>query len=464
MSLDLAVLGAGPAGLAAAWQAARRGYRVAVLERAADVGGMAASFAVDGVRVDHGSHRLHPSIDPAVLADLRDLLGDDLQLRSRNGRLRVANRWVGFPLRPGESVRALPPGMIARIGRDTLAAPFRRGAPTSYAAALRSGLGPTLYEALYAPYAHKLWGLPGDEIDVEQARRRVTADTPAKIIGRMVRGRRGDGRGHRFYYPRLGFGQIVTALADAAVAAGADIRCNTAVTGVDIHHDYAEIRMADENLTARRVFSTIPLPVLGRITRPAPGDQELAAAAQLKFRAMLLVYVTHEGRRPWTEFDAHYLPGLETPVTRISEPANYRDSTDDPTDLTVLCAEIPCDFDDALWNSSDAELADVVTDGVAQVGLPPLRVAGVHVRRLRHVYPIYRIGYRQHLAGIDAWASSLPRVTTFGRLGLFAHDNTHHALTMAYDAVAALGADSEAFDTTAWSQARDRFASHVVED
>ncbi|MBA0124350.1 FAD-dependent oxidoreductase [Haloechinothrix sp. YIM 98757] len=469
MHVDLAVLGAGPAGLAAAWRAARQGHSVAVLERAGDVGGMAASFTVDGVRVDHGSHRLHPSIDKRILGDLHELLGDDLQRRQRNGRLRVAGRWVGFPLRPVELARSLPPGMIAKVARDAAGAPLRRDRdPRDYAAALRAGLGPTLYEALYSPYAVKLWGLPGEEIDPEQARRRVTADTPVKIAKRMLRVRRGTGQGRIFYYPRRGFGQIVEALADAAVAAGVTLRCATEVTGIDTGDDRVELTTAGgERVSAGQLFSTIPLPVLGRITRPAPDETALESTTRLEFRSMVLVYLTHDGARPWTEFDAHYLPQQGTPVTRISEPANYRDSSQDPHDRTVLCAEIPCDAGDSLWNASDERLAALVDDAVTGCGLPPLRTAGVHVRRLRHVYPIYRTGYRDHLAGVDAWADTLPRVTTFGRLGLFAHDNTHHALTMAYDAVAALrgnAARGDSFDADSWHAARRRFANHVVED
>ncbi len=435
-----------------------------LLERAAAVGGMAASVTVDGVRVDHGSHRLHPSIAPQQLADLRELLGDDLQLRPRNGRLRVAGRWVGFPLRPGELARGLPPAMIARVAGEAIAAPLRRGEPACYADALRSGLGPTLYEALYGPYARKLWGLPGEQIDVEQARVRVTADTPAKIAARMLRhrGGRGNGQGRVFYYPRRGFGQLVEALAEAASGAGASLRLGTEVTGVDVAADGVTVRTAAGSIDAGRLFSTIPLPVLARITEPAPPATALASAAELEFRSMLLVYVTHGGPRPWTAFDAHYLPQPGTPITRISEPANYRDSAEDPTDRTVLCAEIPCAAGDALWSASDEQLCGVVTSTVDALGLPPLRPLGVQVRRLRHVYPVYRTGYQRHLRGVDAWAGELPRVTTFGRLGLFAHDNTHHALVMGYDAAAALQDGS--FDRAAWSAARRRFASHVVED
>ncbi len=433
-----------------------------LLERAGAVGGMAASVTVDGVRVDHGSHRLHPNTAPHLLADLRELLGDDLQLRRRNGRLRVADRWLGFPLRPAELARALPPSMIAKVAGEAIAAPLRRGEPRCYADALRSGLGPTLYEALYGPYAVKLWGLPGEEIDVEQARIRVTADTPAKIATRMLRGSRGSGQGKVFHYPRRGFGQIVEALADAASGCGASLQLGTEVTGVDAGAERVTLRTPTERITAGRLFSTIPLPVLARITTPAPPAAALDSAGELEFRSMLLVYLTHDGPRPWSEFDAHYLPQPGTPITRISEPANYRDSADDPTDRTVLCAEIPCTAGDALWTASDEHLQAVVTETVAALGLPALRPAGVQVRRLRHVYPVYRTGYQRHLRGVDAWAGELPRVTTFGRLGLFAHDNTHHALVMGYDVAAALHRDS--FDRTAWSAARRRFASHVVED
>jgi protoporphyrinogen oxidase len=213
---------------------------------------------------------------------------------------------------------------------------------------------------------------------------------------------------------------------------------------------------------AGHVLSTVPLPVLARLARPGPTAGVLADAARLRFRAMVLVYLVHGGGR-WTPYDAHYLPGPGTPVTRLSEPANYRISAEDPADRSVLCAEIPCAVGDPVWTSTPGELAALVTDGLAAAGLPPVRPAGVEVRRLPYVYPVYKIGYADGLAGLDAWTDGLDRVTTFGRLGLFAHDNTHHALAEAWDAVAALRPDGSR-DPVAWSAARARFAGHVVED
>jgi protoporphyrinogen oxidase len=177
---------------------------------------------------------------------------------------------------------------------------------------------------------------------------------------------------------------------------------------------------------------------------------------------MVLVYLVLEQDRRWTPYDAHYLPDAGTAVTRVSEPANYRDGPD-PTDRTVLCAELPCAPDDAVWSATDHDLGARVADDLARAGLPPIRPAAVVTRRLRHVYPVYDMGFRARLDGLDAWAGALPRITTFGRLGLFAHDNTHHAMVMAYDAVDALGTGGTV-DRTAWSAARARFDGHVVED
>ena len=398
---------------------------------------MAASFEVAGVRVDLGSHRLHPSIDPKLLAELRRLLGGDLQVRPRSGRIRLEGRWIAFPLRTADLLRRVSPSFAAGAARDALTAPWRRPRADTFGEVVRAGLGPTVADAFYGPYARKLWDRDPDALSGELARRRIPTRSPLAVARRML------GGNATFLYPRRGYGQISEALADAAAGAGAELRFGDPVSSVVL--DGRSL-----------VWSTLPLPVLARLTVPQ------GPRSGLSYRGMLLVYLVLDRPR-YTAFDAHYFPSLEVPLSRLSEPKNYRDDPDDPVDRTVLCAELPCWAGDGLWQTDDAGLGDLVAEALSRSDLPSPGHVAVEVRRLAHVYPVYELGHEAELAALEDWAASQPNLITFGRPGLFVPDNAHHAMAMGAAAAAALGADGR-FDKAAWRVAREGFRAHVVED
>ncbi|GMU79642.1 MAG: amine oxidase [Acidimicrobiia bacterium] len=459
-SADVAVLGAGPAGLAAALGIARSGRSVVVVERHSLPGGLAGSFEVAGVRVDYGSHRLHPSCDPAILGELRRLLGADLQLRVRHGRIRLANRWVAFPPRAGDLVRRLPAPIAVRLASDALTAPLRRRGGDTFADVVRAGLGPTMLDELYGPYVEKLWGLPTTALDGELARRRVGARSPAALAGKLVR--RGDRPGSVFFSPRRGYGQISDALAAAAADAGADLRFGADVSRVDVQGDRVMLTTATgERMDAALVASSIPVPALVAMGGDSVPVSVRDAAEALEFRGLVLVYLVLTRPR-WTEFDAHYFPALDTLASRVSEPKNYRDG-DDPEDVTVLCAEIPCTAGDATWSAPDDALAARVADDLARAGLDRLVPDAVTTRRVAKAYPTYRRGFAERFAAVDGWLAEQQHLVTFGRQGLFAHDNAHHALAMGWALAECLRPDGS-LDRQRWRQAREGFRAHVVED
>jgi protoporphyrinogen oxidase len=433
---------------------------VTVLERAPVVGGLAASFEVAGVRVDHGSHRLHPSCPPEILRELQGALGDDLQLRRRNGRIRLAGRWVGFPPRLGDLARRLPPSLTARLARDAVLGPFRRARADTFAEVVRAGLGPTMLGEFYAPYVEKIWGVGPDALSGELARRRVGARSARALLARVARPSERARRGV-FWYPRRGFGQIPEALAELATEAGVEVALDTEVTGVELGDDQAIVHGGDRTVRARQVWSTLPLPVLAGLAS-AP-SAVIAATSRLQYRAMTLVYLAC-ARAQMTRFDAHYFPEPEICASRVSEPKNYRDGTaTDPKDVTVLCAEIPCSIGDTLWTASPDELVARLRAELAAQGMPVDAPVEIAVRRIAHAYPSYTDGYEGALAAVEAWALAQPALLSLGRQGLFAHDNTHHALATAWAAAGAV-TPSGAVDRDVWTQARARFAEHVVED
>jgi len=471
---DVVVLGAGPAGLGAALGLARRGYQVTVLEQSSHVGGNAGSFDLAGLRVDYGSHRFHPAADPSVLALVRELLGDDLLARPRHGRIRLLGRWIHFPLRAADlAVRAHPrftAGVLVDLIRK-VAAPSSRNQSGSdtFANVLERGLGPTICREFYFPYARKIWGLDPRDISPIQAYKRVSAGSIGKVLKRLLP--RGAGSGARsskgiFYYPRRGYGQISERLREAAEAAGARVLLGTTVQGIELagaHDQRVETRspQGQQIIIGRHLWSTIPVTTLARIVKPVPPDDVVVASTRLDLRAMVLVYLVLRTDQ-FTEFDAHYFPEEELPFTRLSEPKNYA-GLREPAGVTVLCAEIPCQRGDALWTKADDELGALVMEGLGRVGLPVrCQVLDVTVRRLPAAYPVYRRGYEEHLAKLDQWIDGLDGVLSFGRQGLYAHDNTHHALFMADAAVNCLK-DGE-LDRAAWHGYRQIFDRHVVED
>lgn len=459
---ELAVLGAGPAGLMAALVAAEAGHRCTVFEAAPRVGGMAASFEVADQRVDFGSHRLHPSTDPALLARLAGLLGDDLQVRERNGRIRLERRWVGFPLRAFDLARHLPPRFALGVARDMIAGPWRRRRPAgnSFAEALDATLGPTIVDRFYGPYATKLYGTDPAELDVELARRRVSATSASQILWRVLRSTRPAGR--TFLYPRGGYGQIAERLAEAATSAGADIRREAAVHRLAVGDDGVRVEAAGQGspLDAAMAVSTLPVAALASVVEPSPPPAVAAAIDQTRVRAMVLVYLVVDRPR-YTPYDAHYLPDPEVATARLSEPKNYRDG-DDPPDRTVLCAEMPCWAGDDVWTASDADLGEVVTEDLLRSGLPDPAPMAVEVRRLRHVYPVFERRSAQARREVGEWGRSHDRLLVAGRQGLGVPDNLHHVLAMGADAAAAF--TPRGVDRARWNRALDDFATHVVED
>jgi protoporphyrinogen oxidase len=145
----------------------------------------------------------------------------------------------------------------------------------------------------------------------------------------------------------------------------------------------------------------------------------------------------------------------------VSEPKNYGLAS--LPGRTVLCAELPCDKQDQIWSMPDSDLGEIFLRAMAAVGLDtPSPVLDIVVRRLPQAYPIYTRDFFEHFHAIDSYLEGLEGVLTFGRQGLFAHDNTHHALRMGYAAAECYQVGG--FDRERWREYRDAFASHVVED
>lgn len=467
----VAVLGGGPAGVGAAWRLAKLNKAsVRLFEAGKGFGGTASSFDAEGVHCDFGSHRLHPASDPEILADIKSLLGEDLLVRPRHGRIRLKGSWIHFPLKPVDLATRLPPVFAASLFIDAATAKWR--APKTdretFGSVMLGGLGRTMCESFYFPYMKKLWGLGPDELAPTLAKRRVSGSSLPKLLRKIfgsLPGLKAPMTG-KFYYPRKGFGQITMSIAEAAIAAGVDAELGARVEGIELQNNRiraVSIRKGDslERVEADYVWSTLPLTTLVRAAGEAAPEAVRKSAQAIRYRGMILVYIVLDCDQ-YTEYDAHYFPELATPISRLSEPKNYS-AASEPKGRTILCAELPSDPGDQYWAMDDASLGKALYGWLGECGLPQdAKIINAFTRRLPHAYPVYDRTYEQHFETLDCWIGSIEGLLTFGRQGLFAHDNTHHALAMAYAAADCLE-DGE-FNRDRWARSREEFLTHVVED
>ena len=232
MKTEILIIGSGPAGLMSAYEAASKGHDVAVIERLDRPGGMAASFDINGMRVDYGSHRLHPATSKPLLKILKDVLGEDLQIRNRNGRIRVEEKWVTFPLSFTNLIKSLPPKTVLSLFKDSLTSPFKQPKEETFAEHIKAGLGPKVFDLIYGPYAKKLWGKPAEELHSDLAKKRVSASSHLEILKKLVLSTMRNGQ--KFFYPRNGYGQICERLAEEAQNKGAKFFFDTEIDSIDL--------------------------------------------------------------------------------------------------------------------------------------------------------------------------------------------------------------------------------------
>jgi protoporphyrinogen oxidase len=446
------VIGAGPAGLTAAWELAKRGYLPIVLEQCARVGGLARTESYRGFRFDLGGHRFFTK-EASVLAVWQEVLGADFLTRPRLSRIYYDGKFFAYPLEPANALRGL--GLVATL-RVLLSYIrwhlFPHRPETTFEHWVTNRFGGYLFRTFFKAYTEKVWGVPCSELKAEWAAQRIKdLSLATAALNMFIRPRRTvKTLIEEFHYPRLGPGMMWEAMREAVERRGATVATEAEVVGV--HREGRRVVGVEvarngtrEVIAGTHFISSMPLTELvARLDPPAPEAVRQAARA-LRYRDFLTVcLIVDRGDLFPDNWIYVHDPGVR--VGRIQNFKNWSpDMVPDPT-KTTLGLEYFCNAGDDLWDAPDEQLVALARREVEAIGLAPAAaVVDGCVMRVSKAYPIYDSAYADHVGVIRAFVDDLENLQTTGRNGLHRYDNQDHAMLTGMLAVRN-AVDAESFD------------------
>ena len=435
---QVVVIGAGPAGLTAAYQLVKADRAVTVLEADDIVGGISRTVERDGWRFDIGGHRFFTKVDEVESLWHEILPENEFLLRPRKSRIFYEGKYFDYPLRAFNALRNLGPieavRSVASYGWARLRPPQDQ---PNYEGWLVARFGWRLYRTFFKTYTEKVWGVPVSSMPADWAAQRVKNLSLSSAIINAVLPRRNQkdiaSLIEEFQYPRLGPGMMWERCRDLVEDAGGRVVMSTPVTRVE-HRDGRAVAVvtthdgAETSWPADHVISSMPFSELLLAMDPPPPDRVLAAARDLQFRDFLTValVVPEAG-----VFDDNwiYIHSPEVKVGRIQNFGSWSPYMVKPG-RTCLGMEYFVFEGDELWNSPDAELIARATAELETLGLAPSgAVEDGYVVRMPKAYPTYDERYAANVAALRAWlAEAAPNVWPVGRNGMHKYNNQDHSM------------------------------------
>ena len=452
--LSVVIIGAGPAGLTAAYQLAKLGHESTVLEADTVVGGISRTAERDGWRFDIGGHRFFTKVKR--VEDLwNEILGDDdFLVRPRLSRIYYKGTFFDYPLKPMNALKGLG---VWEATLCMLSYAWARVRPpkdqSTFEGWVSARFGYRLYRIFFKTYTEKVWGVPATTIKADWAAQRIKNLSLLKAVTNAILPKRNQKQItsliEEFRYPKYGPGMMWERAAELVTAAGSKVIFNARVTAV--HHEAgravavtAETDGVPSRYDATHVISSMPLSALVKAMDPAPPQEVLAAADGLGYRDFLTValVVPEDAGFPDNWIYVH------SPEVRLGRIQNFGSWSPYLVKggRTCLGLEYFAFEGDDLWTMSDEDLVELGKAELGRLGLvEPGLVETGYVVRMPKAYPMYDDTYKANVEVMRRWLeATVPNVYPVGRNGMHKYNNQDHSMYTAMLSVEnILGADHD---------------------
>ncbi|MEM6519289.1 MAG: NAD(P)/FAD-dependent oxidoreductase [Cyanobacteria bacterium P01_C01_bin.70] len=448
------VIGAGPAGLTAAYELAKKGISLITFEHSSKVGGIARTETYKGYRFDIGGHRFFTKVKE-VENLWHEVLGVDFIKVPRLSRIYYDGKFFNYPLEPYDALSNLGVLNSTFILYSYLKAKLRPY-PTedNLEQWVINRFGERLYRTFFKTYTEKVWGIPCDQIHAEWAAQRIKGLSLRKAAVNAVFGTNNTKTLIKeFDYPMFGPGMMWERFQELLEFRGCPVQLSSTVT--KIYRKESRIHSVDVqqngeicSVSGSHFISSMPLTALVRqLDPPAPADV-LAAANQLKYRDFLIVSLIIDEDHLFPD-NWIYIHSPDFKVGRIQNFKNWSPAMVPDPKKTCLGMEYFCNQDDGLWSMPDCELISLASSEVFNLGLIKDRhwiQDGVVIRQPK-AYPVYDEDYRRHVQVIRRYLSTFENLQTIGRNGMHRYNNQDHSmLTGILAAQNVLGASHDLWD------------------
>ncbi|MEM6598369.1 MAG: NAD(P)/FAD-dependent oxidoreductase [Cyanobacteria bacterium P01_D01_bin.36] len=429
------VIGAGPAGLTAAYELAKKGVQSVTLEQSDKVGGIARTETYKGYRFDIGGHRFFTKVQE--VEDLwHEVLADDFIKVPRLSRIYYDGKFFNYPLEPYDALSNLGVIDSALILYSYVKVKLRPNpVEDNLEQWVVNRFGERLYRTFFKTYTEKVWGIPCTQIHAEWAAQRIKGLSLRKAVTNALFGSN-DTKTliKEFDYPILGPGMMWERFTQLLNQQGCPVKLEakaTKINRVGNRIQSVEIQQSGETsvLSGDDFVSSMPVTTLVRQLDPPAPDAVLEAADRLNYRDFLIVSLIinqdHLFPDNWI-----YIHSPEFEVGRIQNFKNWSPAMVPEAGKTCLGLEYFCNRGDRVWEMSESELIALASREVVNLGLidsTDLVEDGTVIRQPK-AYPVYDEGYRKHLSVIQSFLSTFENLQTVGRNGMHRYNNQDHSM------------------------------------
>ncbi len=439
------VIGAGPAGLTAAYLLAKQGHSVTVLEGDDVVGGISRTAQYKGFRFDIGGHRFFTKIAP-VESLWHEILGSEFISVPRMSRIHYRGKYFDYPLKAANALGGLGLWQTFLIMLSYLKARlWPSKVEENFEQWVSNRFGKRLYQIFFKTYTEKVWGIPCTEIRAEWAAQRIQGLSLAKAILSATqlnkRSTKIKSLINEFQYPRLGPGQMWEMCRDRIVEMGNEVHMQHYVDAIETENGRvvavrARTPEGMKRFPCDHVINTMPVRTLVQSLTPAPTAAVRQAANGLKYRDFLVVALMLEKQALFPDNWIYiHTPGVK--VGRIQNFNNWSAAMVPVPGMTCLGMEYFCFEGDGLWESKDEDLIAQAARELEELGLGATRamVKDGAVIRMPKAYPIYDSKYRDCLDTVISSLDGISNLHTVGRNGMHKYNNQDHSMLTAMMAV-----------------------------